>query len=141
MSYQAPMSSFAVGQAAARQPVLRRNRAERVFDLHPALHVALFGGFAAFLGILAAGLMTRELIIPMAICFLFVAAAFATPALWARVAGERQGRTQTLGEFMEEGIDIATGHLGGGAAVAQVLILPVLLIGWALVIVTIKALV
>jgi len=134
MSYHQPVTAF---RAAAAQ----RNRADRVFDLHPALHVALFGGFAAFLAILAAGLMTRELIIPMAICFVFIVAAFVTPALWARVAGDQPGRVQTLDEFMAEGVETATGHLSGGAAAVQVLILPVLLTLWALAIVTIRALV
>jgi Flp pilus assembly protein TadB len=137
MTYQQPAAAFQVAELMN----VRRNRAERVFDLHPALHVALFGGFAAFLAILAVGLMTRELIIPMAICFAFVLAAFVTPALWAKLQPQQSGRLPNWSEFMEEGVDTATGRLSGGAAIVQVLILPALLTLWALAIVTIKALV
>lgn len=141
MTYQQPAAAFTAAITPQSMTVLRRNRAERVFDLHPLLHIALFGGFAAFLAILAAGMMERQLIIPMAICFVFVAAAFTTPALWACIIGAQPGRKQSWSEFMEDGIETATGHLGGGAIVVQVLILPALLTLWALAIVTIKALV
>ncbi|HEV2568794.1 hypothetical protein [Sphingomonas sp.] len=137
MSFQSPSAIFDAAKSAALP--LRRNRAERVFDLHPALHVAMFAGFGLFLAILAAGLMSHELSLPMAICFVFLAAAFATPAAWARVAGQQEGRKQSWAEFMEEGVETATGRLGGGEAIVQVLILPALLVLWALAIIAIKA--
>ena len=51
---------------------------------------------------------------------------FAIPALFLRV---ERGRTRRpdLVQFLDRGIDIATGHISGGGALVQMLIVPVLL--------------
>jgi hypothetical protein len=118
-----------------------RNRAERVFGLHPALFAITIGSYFLFLGIMAAAFMDRELILPFAVFTIYVVMAFGTPALWARVRGRDAGPVQSWVQFRKEGIDIATGHLDSGSAIAQVVTLPLLLVVWAVAIAVIVALV
>jgi hypothetical protein len=122
-------------------PELRRNLAERSFDLHPALFAATIGAYLAFLAIMATVFVSPELVIPFGICFVYVAMAFGTPAMWARISPRPEGRYQTWAEFREEGVETATGKISSGGAIAQVLVLPMLIVGWAVAIGLIKALV
>jgi hypothetical protein len=112
--------------------------AGRVFDLHPALHAAVFGGFAAYLGIMWAAFGTAQLILPFAIFFVFLAGAWITPAMWARVAGT-PGRKTSWSEFLRDGFECGTGHVTAGAAMGQVLIMPAMLLLWGLAVAVIKA--
>lgn len=119
--------------------IVRPDRANRSFDLHPALFAATVGSYFVYLGIMAAAFMNAELWIPFAVFFVFVAAAFGVPALWARLADPKEGRFATWSEFMAEGLDTATGRLGGGAVVAQVMTVPLLIVAWGLAIAAIRA--
>jgi hypothetical protein len=114
-------------------------RAERTFGLPPRLFVATIGGYFAFLGIMGAAFMNAELVIPFAIFAIYIIMAFGVPGLWARVAGPPSGRVQSWDEFREEGMRIAAGHISGSAASVQVLLLPALVIFWALAVAVIVA--
>jgi hypothetical protein len=62
----------------------------------------------------------------IAIDAVFLAAFFAVP--WIFLKLERPvGRVPRLDEFLRNGIDTFTGHSTGGAALVQMLIVPVLL--------------
>lgn len=124
---------------AELQGRLRRNRATRTFDLHPLLFAGTIGCYFAFLGIMAASFMNANLAIPFVIFVAYIVMAFATPAMWARIAPRQGGRLQEWADFLREGIETGSGHLGGGAAVAQVMVLPALIVGWALAIAVIHA--
>ncbi len=115
------------------------NHAERTFGLPPRLFVATIGAYFAFLGIMAATFRTPELLIPFAICAIYIVMAFGVPSLWARVAGRPVGRFQTWEEFLAEGMAIETGRISGGGAIVQVLILPVLVVGWGIAVAIIVA--
>jgi hypothetical protein len=117
------------------------NRAERTFGLHPALFVASGGAYFAFLAIMAATFMNPNLLIPFVIFALYIVMAFGVPALWSVVAGRPVGRFQSWAEFRSEGVEIQTGHITSGAAIAQVLVLPALIVGWGLAVAVIAALV
>jgi hypothetical protein len=137
-------SRSALRELAGRAPALvaprLSNRAERTFGLHPALFVATIGSYFAFLAIMAAAFMNPNLLIPFAIFVAYLVMYFAVPGLWARVAGRPVGRFQTWAEFRSEGMDILTGHIGSGGAIAQVLVLPVLIAGFAAAVAVIAAL-
>lgn len=111
---------------------------ERVFDLHPALHAGVFGGFFAYLGIMWAAFATRELVIPFVIFAVFLAAAWIVPALWAKVA-ETPGAKPSFSEFLRDGFACETGRITAGAAMGQVLIMPAMLILWGTAIAVIVA--
>ena len=123
------LQDVAAGAVEISPPQLR-NRAERTFGLHPALYVLTIGSYFAFLAVMAAAFMNANMVLPMAIFIIYVVMAFGVSGLWARVAGRPSGRFQSWAEFRAEGMDIETGHIGSGAAIAQVLALPALILGF-----------
>lgn len=137
-------SETALKDVASRAPASTAprlsNRAERTFGLHPALFVATIGSYFAFLAIMAAAFMNSNLLIPFAIFIAYLVMYFGVPGLWAKVAGRPIGRFQSWAEFRSEGMDILTGHIGSGGAIAQVLVLPILIVGFAGAIALIAAL-
>ena len=120
-------------------PPLRRNRGERTFDIHPGVHAILIGTYFAFAAILLTAFMGKDLVVPAAIVLIGIASLFVTPGLWARVATDDGLRKQSWAEFMQEGIDCITGRLTAGQALAQILVLPGLMVGLALVFAVVKA--
>jgi len=115
------------------------NRVERSFDLHPALHVGVFGGFAIYLGMMWAAFGEHALLIPFAIFFVFLAAFFVVPAMWAKVEA-RTGPFASWADFQREGFTCETGHLTARETIAQVLIMPAMLLFWGVSIALIRAL-
>jgi hypothetical protein len=107
--------------------------AGHVFDLPPVLHGLTVACYFGFLGIMAAAFGNREMILPFVVFFFFVAMGFAVPAQWARMAPS-YGRLPTWADFRRTGIDCATGRLSSGSAIAQVMMLPVLILIWAIVV-------
>ncbi len=136
---RAELHEVALTEPIAAVPRLS-NRAERTFGLHPILYVTTIGAHLAFLAIMAAAFGNPGLILPFAICVIYIVMAFGTPGLWARVTGRPSGRVQSWAEFRHEGMEIETGHIGSAAAIAQVLVLPVLIVGWGAAIAVIVAL-
>ncbi|MBC2778463.1 hypothetical protein [Parasphingopyxis marina] len=118
-------------QGAKVAPQFRSNHAERPWELHPALFVATGGAYVAFLALLGSVTMSEGLVMPFAIFFVFLAAFFGVPIMFARVAPRGEGRFQSWSEFLSEGIDTASGRLTGRSAAAQVLVVPAMLVGWA----------
>jgi hypothetical protein len=119
-------------------PALRRNRHERAFDLHPGVHFMVIGAWMGFIAILLAAFMGPDLVVPAGICILGAASLFVTPGLWARVKGDDGLPRQSWSEFMSEGVETYTGHLKSKEALAQIMILPALLIGLALFMAAVK---
>lgn len=114
-------------------------RAARAFDLHPALFAMTIGSYFAFLAVMALAFMNPHLVIPFGIFAAYIVMAFGVPGAWAYLQPEAKGRRQSWAEFLREGIATGSGHLSGGAAVAQVMTLPVLIIAWGLAVAVIKA--
>lgn len=134
MSIHFPATQFAC-DAAQAQPAAR---APHVFDLHPALHAAVFGGFFVYLSIMWASFADSGLAIPFVVFAIFLAASFIVPAIWARIVPQA-GPRERWGDFMARGVDCATGRLDAGAAMVQVLIMPAMLILWGLAVAIIHA--
>lgn len=135
------MNMPAHAKAFANATPLRRNRADHVFDLHPALHVGLFAGFFAYLGLMWAAFGEAQLGIPFAVFAIFLAAAFAVPAWWARVVPDEGGRKPGWNEFLGEGMVCETGRQSARGVMVQVLIMPAMLIMWGAFLVVVRALV
>jgi hypothetical protein len=107
--------------------------AERLdLDLPPALLRMMVGAFALFVLLMAAVFMASDgMGIVLAICFVCLAGYFGLP--WAIVrAGPTGKRERTLGKLLEHGLELPDGHCGGGEAVGLVLLLPVILVLWAI---------
>lgn len=127
---------------AAPAPPLQRACDDRTFELPAALHVATAALFLGFVSVLCAAFATPGLIVPYGIFAFFILAYFAVPALWARMKPqENRSRALSWDELLEDGIQTATGHAGGGEAAVLVLMLPAFVLLWALAIATIAALV
>jgi Flp pilus assembly protein TadB len=121
------------------QAAPKLNRGQRVFDIHPGVHMMVMGAWTAFVAILVTTFMGSDLIVPAGICAVGMAGLFLTPALWARVVPDDGLRKQSWAEFMSEGVECITGRLTAGQALAQIMVLPALLLGMAMVFAVIKA--
>ena len=115
---------------------------DRTFELPPVLHVATAVLFIGFVSVLSAAFASPYLAVPYGVFVFFIAAFFTVPALWARMA-PAESRTKALSwsEFLDNGIDTATGRTGAGEATVLVLALPFLILCWAVAVATIAALV
>lgn len=127
--------------ADVREQLLQPVVIDRSFELPRGLYAATGVLYLGFLAIMAIGLPTPGLIVPLAICAVFMAMFFAVPAMWVRM--KPASRVDALGwdRFRRAGIATHTGRLSAGEATAQMLILPVLIFAWAIICVTIAALV
>ena len=113
---------------------------DRNFELPPALLLAVFGLFMAFLGVMSIGFMEPSLVLPMVVNVIFVAAFAFVPAKWATMKPAKTDRAKSWAEFREHGIQTATGHASAGEAAVLVLVLPFLIFCWAIAAVSIAAL-
>lgn len=114
---------------------------DRSFEMPSAMYGITVGLYLAVIGVMGLGFANPEMVIPVAIFALFVVAGFGVPALWIRLAPEIRSKPLTMSQFGQRGIMTLTGHLSAKGAAVQMLILPVLILFWALVTVTIAALV
>lgn len=124
----------------AEAPAVVRQEIDRSFELPTGLYVATVALYLGFIGIMGTAFMNPGLVLPMAIFALFIVAGFGTPALWARMRPDHGSRAMRWLAFRNKGIQTATGHLDGGAAAVQVLVLPVLIFAWGVSVVVIAAL-
>lgn len=116
--------------AISDAPVL--TKVDRTFGLPTGLYVATVAAYFGFLLVMAAAVMNPGLVIPMAICALFIVAAFGVPTVWARMEPDADGKALTFDQFRRRGIQTLTGHLTASEASVQVLILPVLILAWGI---------
>ena len=128
----AGMARIATTQAGIAHP-------PRTFELPARLYGLTVGAYLAFLAVTAVGFASPGLIIPIAICVIYLAMAFGTPLLWARMRPEEAGRALSWNEFRRVGVMTATGRLEAGQAALQVLILPVLILAWGVTMVALYA--
>ena len=112
---------------------------DRSFELPKGLYIATVGLYLGFLAVMAAGLSTPGLIIPMVIFTLFIVAGFGLPALWTRIGPEHRGRNMSWAKLVSQGIVTHTGRVKAGDAAVQMLILPALIFCWGIATVTITA--
>lgn len=114
-------------------------KSRRSFDLHPALFAITVGAYLLYVLMMAVTFMAAEMIIPLAIFVITIVAGFGVPALWARVEGVAVAHLPDWHEFVRDGIDTWTGHLSGKEVIAQVMIMPAMLLIWAVAIAVIRA--
>lgn len=113
-------------------------RTGRTFDLHPRLYAAMFGGMFAYLGIMWAAFGEKPLAISFVVFAVTFAATLVVPGLWARV-DKREGPQQGWADFLRDGFECMTGHLSARETIAQVLIMPAMLLLWGLSVAVIRA--
>ncbi|MFN2100202.1 hypothetical protein [Altererythrobacter sp. MF3-039] len=125
----------------SRMPADTRHEVDRTFEIPPIAYALTVGSYLGFLAILTAAVGNSELIIPMVIFSFFIVAGFSLPTIWTRLEPEKTSKALSWGRFRQQGILTHTGHVTAGEAMAQVLILPVLVFFWGLAIAVILALI
>ncbi|EDL49012.1 hypothetical protein [Erythrobacter sp. SD-21] len=128
-------------QAAIVAAPKPRHEVDRTFELPKGLYAATVALYLGFLAVMATGLSSPGLIIPMAIFTLFVVAGFGVPAIWARLEPAPRSRPMSFARLRRDGIVTLTGRLTARDASVQMLILPVIIFCWGVTTVTIAALV
>lgn len=121
-------------------PPVERACTDRTFGLPSGLHATFYGLFLAYLAVMGLGFAHPEMILPMAIFVIFTVGFYVVPMMWAVMKPDNESRAMNMGELLGRGIETNTGHSSGSAAIAQVLVLPVLILLWGVAAVTIAAL-
>ncbi len=116
-------------------------KVDRSFELPRGLYVTMAACYLGFLAIMASAVSTPGLIIPMAIIVTFIGMFFAVPGMMLRQTPQTDKFVKSWGQLMSRGIDTNTGRLAGSEAAVQMLILPVMVVGWGLAVAVIIALV
>lgn len=115
---------------------------DRSFEMPTGIYVAMALFFLGFVSVLSFAFMGPTLVVPYAVFVVFIAAFFVVPGLWARME-PKESRTRALdwAAFREFGIATATGRSSATEATTLALLLPFLIMMWAVAVVTIAALV
>jgi Flp pilus assembly protein TadB len=123
----------------AAQPTIR-DAIDRGFELPTGLYLATVTLYLGFIAVMATAFAASSLALPLTIIAFVILAAFAVPTLWVRMEPKNRQQALTLGSFRHQGIQTASGPLDAGAAIVQVLILPMMVLGWGLAVAIIAAL-
>ena len=110
-------------------PLVSRERAQpasAVSDMPVAAGTFLVLSYASLMAAFALTIHGARADFAILISIFYLAMFFGLPVLFLAVEGDRP-RRPSLGEFLERGIDTATGRLSGGGALVQMLVVPVLL--------------
>jgi hypothetical protein len=129
MSIHYTAEAFADAQIVRTQN-FQETKVVRSFDLPPILYTATIGLYVAFLAVMAFAFQDRGMILPMVICIIYLTMAFGVPFMWVRMKPEHAGKPLCWDEFNRDGIVTHTGVMSARDATGQVLILPVLILGW-----------
>lgn len=109
-----------------------RTRVDRSFGLPSGLYFATVGLYVAFMAVMTLGFHNPELMLPLAVITGSIIFGFGLTRAWARMKPDNDTVTPTWGRFNNSGVQTASGHLTAFEASAQVLILPVLILGWGI---------
>lgn len=125
-------------QRAPRPPLAlvppAREPAERQpldMDLPPSLIRMMVGGFAGFMGLMAFTFHAGDgMGLALAICLVCLVGYFGLPYALSRAAPRIKER-RSLQQLMRRGVALPDGQCGGGEAAGLVMLLPCILLLWA----------
>lgn len=111
------------------------------FELPTGIYVAMALMFAGFVAVLSMA-FSNGMAVSFGVIFFFLAAFFVVPGLWPRIK-PKETRTAALKwhEFVDHGIETATGRAGAASATVLVLALPFLILLFGIAVAIIAALV
>ncbi len=112
---------------------------DQTFELPAGIYVAMAALFAGFVGILGSAFRGGHMAVAYGVICAFIAAFFAVPALLPAM-GARQSSHPSMSwfEFRDRGITTATGHSTAREATILVLLLPFLILCFAIAVVIIS---
>lgn len=121
-------------------PPLQRSCDDRTFELPPGLHVAMALMFLGFVSVLSFAFRSPEMVVPFGIFIVVIAAFFSVPSLWVRTAPqENRSRAMRWNELGAQGIATPDGRTNGREATVLVLLLPFVILCWAVAVAIIAA--
>ena len=122
-------------------PPSPRSCEDRTFELPPVLHVATALLFLGFVSILSFAFRAPAMAVPFGIFVIFIVAFFTVPAMWVRMKPEENHSTALRwSELGNAGIGTPDGRTSGREAAILVLLLPFVILCWAIAIAVIAAL-
>lgn len=125
-------------QAIVRDSAVTPTIVDRSFELPRGFYFATVGLYLGFLAVMAVGVPSAGLVLPMVIFAFSIIAGFALPLMWSRLAPEAtQKRQMSWGALKQRGISTLTGRVAASDAAVQVLVLPVLVFCWGVAAVTV----
>ena len=95
-------------------------------DVPVAAGLFMVASYAAIMGAFAVTIHGARADFAILIGAFYLAMFFAVPTVMLRSEGRGGGRP-SLGEFLEQGMETAGGHISGAGALAQMLVVPILL--------------
>ena len=126
--------------AGVVEPQRRFRPAARDFEFHPRVFALMGGGFAAFVGLMAANFRGGHgMPLVLAICAVCLIGYFAVPYAFSKVETGDPARRDSWVAFMRKGVMTGSGHASGGAVLAQALIMPAMLVLWGMAVLVIKS--
>lgn len=108
----------------------QRHEVDRSFELPKGLYGATVALYLGFLAVMAVGLSTPGLIIPMVIFAFTIVAGFMLPAVWSKMEPHNPVRQLSWSQLRFKGVSTFTGHVAARDVAAQVLVLPALVFFW-----------
>jgi hypothetical protein len=112
--------------AAEQSADARHQPTSAVPDMPKAAGVLMIGSYAALMGAFLVTIHGARADFAMIIALFYLTMFFAVPAVLLGVEGNRLKRP-AMSEFLDRGIETATGPISGAGALVQMLIVPVLL--------------
>ncbi|MBV1918900.1 MAG: hypothetical protein KUG65_12690 [Sphingomonadaceae bacterium] len=116
-----------------------RTKVDRNFGLPTGIYAATVGLYMGFIALMTVLFLNPGLVVPLVIIGGFVLLVFGLAGIWAGMNPENETSPLSWGQFSTRGIQTLSGHLTSGEAMAQVLILPVLIVVWGIAIAVIVA--
>lgn len=95
-------------------------------DMPKAAGILMIAAYGALIGAFALTIHGPRADFAILIAAFYLLMFFAVPAMFLGVEQDRTRRPDLV-QFLERGIETATGHIGGSGALVQMLIVPVLL--------------
>jgi hypothetical protein len=135
---QASENLVAQGEIA-RAPAERACR-DQSFEFPAGIYAAMIAMFTGFIAVLGLSFQSGHMAVAVGVIFFFIAAYFTIPAMFAGAAGEDSSKALSWFDFRDRGIVTETGHSTAFEATTLVLLLPFLVLMFAIAIVTIAAL-
>jgi len=119
---------------------IERSCSDQSFELPTGIYLAMTAMFAGFVAVLGSAFRGGHMAVVVGVIFAFIAAFFAVPALFPRMARQtRRSKPLEWVEFSNRGISTATGHSSARDATILVLILPFLILCFGIAVVSIAA--
>lgn len=113
---------------------------DQSFELPAGLYIAMATMFAGFVAVLSFAFNSGHMAVAYGVIFAFIAAYFAVPALFPRMAPRKATKALRFFEFGHRGIATATGRATALEATILVLLLPFLILCFGIAIAAISVL-